>query len=176
MTIALTRPTADLYDSWAAAVDEFGGIHIDGSGMTAPTDSERGTFDELLTKARELADTSIPAPDGRVHNDLFWITDDGEVVGFVSFRHELNEWLRHFGGHIGYSVRPTRRRQGYAHAGLALAMDRARELGLESVMLTCDDDNAGSYRTIEGAGGVLQDVVDAAEQGHPRLRRYWIEL
>ncbi|MEW1963064.1 GNAT family N-acetyltransferase [Microbacterium sp. NPDC077644] len=176
MTIALTRPTADLYDSWAAAVDEFGGIHIDGSGMTAPTDSERGTFDELLAKAEELADTSIPAPDGRVHNDLFWITDDGEVVGFVSFRHELNEWLRHFGGHIGYSVRPTRRRQGYARAGLALALDHARELGLESVMLTCDDDNAGSYRTIEGAGGVLQDVVDAAEQGHPRLRRYWIEL
>lgn len=176
MTIALTRPTADLYDSWAAAVDEFGGIHIDGSGMTAPTDSERGTFDELLAKAEELADTSIPAPDGRVHNDLFWIIDDGEVVGFVSFRHELNEWLRHFGGHIGYSVRPTRRRQGYARAGLALALDRARELGLESVMLTCDDDNAGSYRTIEGAGGVLQDVVDAAEQGHPRLRRYWIEL
>lgn len=176
MTIALTRPTADLYDSWAAAVDEFGGIHIDGSGMTAPTDSERGTFDELLAKAEELADTSIPAPDGRVHNDLFWIIDDGEVVGFVSFRHELNEWLRHFGGHIGYSVRPTRRRQGYASAGLALALDRARELGLESVMLTCDDDNAGSYRTIEGAGGVLQDVVDAAEQGHPRLRRYWIEL
>jgi len=176
MTIELTRPTADLYDSWAAAVDEFGGIHIDGSGMTAPTDSERGTFDELLAKAEELADTSIPAPDGRVHNDLFWITDDGEVVGFVSFRHELNEWLRHFGGHIGYSVRPTRRRQGYARAGLALALDRARELGLGSVMLTCDDDNAGSYRTIEGAGGVLQDVVDAADQGHPRLRRYWIEL
>ncbi|HWK79000.1 MULTISPECIES: GNAT family N-acetyltransferase [unclassified Microbacterium] len=176
MTIELTRPTADLFDSWAAAVDEFGGIHIDGSGMTTPTRGDRASFDELVANAERMADTSVAPPEGRVHNDLYWITDGGDVIGFVSLRHELNEWLRHFGGHIGYSVRPTRRRQGYAHAGLALAMDRARELGLESVMLTCDDDNPGSYRTIEGAGGVLQDVVDAAEQGHPRLRRYWIEL
>ncbi|WP_194421364.1 GNAT family N-acetyltransferase [Microbacterium abyssi] len=176
MTIALIRPAADLFDSWAAAVTEFGGVHIDGSGLSAPVVGDRATLDELILTAERMADTSIPAPNGRVHNDLYWITDDGEVVGFVSIRHELNEWLRHFGGHIGYSVRPTRRRQGYARAGLALALERTRELGVESAMLTCDDDNVGSYRTIEGAGGVLQDVVDAAEQGHPRLRRYWIEL
>ena len=176
MTIELTRPTADLYESWAEAVDEFGGVHIDGSGMIPPTDSGRGTFDELLAKAEQLADTSIPAPDGRVHNDLYWITDAGEVVGFVSFRHELNDWLRQFGGHIGYAVRPTRRRQGYAGAGLALTLDRARELGLDRVLVTCDDDNAGSYRTTEGAGGVLENTVDAPESGEARKRRYWIEL
>ncbi|MGO2683534.1 MAG: GNAT family N-acetyltransferase [Microbacterium sp.] len=176
MTIELTRPTADLFDSWAAAVTEFGGIHIDGSGMTSPTTGDRASFDELVTRAAQLADTSKPAPGGRVHNDLYWITDDDEVVGFVSVRHELNEWLRQFGGHIGYSVRPTRRRQGYAHAGLALALARTRELGLERILITCDDDNPGSYRTIEAAGGVLQDVVDATEQGHPRLRRYWLDL
>lgn len=176
MTIELTRPTADLFGSWASAVTEFGGVHIDGSGMTAPTSGDWSTLEELMATAQRMADTSTSAPDGRVHNDLYWITDGGEVVGFVSVRHELNEWLRHFGGHIGYAVRPTRRRQGYAHAGLALAIERTRELGLSRVMLTCDDDNAGSCRTIEGAGGVLEDVVDAAEQGHPRLRRYWIEL
>jgi predicted acetyltransferase len=111
-----------------------------------------------------------------VHNDLYWITDAGEVIGFVSLRHELNDWLRRFGGHIGYAVRPSRRLRGYARAGLALALERSRELGLDRVMLTCDDDNAGSIRTIEGAGGELEDVIDAPEQGHPRVRRYWITL
>lgn len=176
MTIALTRPTADLYESWAAAVAEFGGVHIDGSGMTAPTSADRATLDELLITAKRLADTSIPAPEGRVHNDLYWITDGNEVIGFVSFRHELNDWLLQFGGHIGYSVRPSKRLQGYARAGLALALERVRELGLERVLLTCDDDNAGSYRTIEGAGGVLENTVDAPDPGEPRKRRYWIAL
>lgn len=176
MAIELTRPTADLFDSWVAAVAEFGGAHIDGSGMTAPTRGDRATLDALIVSAERIADTSVPAPEGRVHNDLYWLTDDGEVVGFVSLRHELNDWLHQFGGHIGYAVRPTRRRQGIARAGLALTLDRSRELGLDRVLLTCDEDNAGSYRTIEGGGGVLENTVDAPEPGEPRKRRYWIEL
>lgn len=176
MTIELTRPTTDLFDSWAAAVTEFEGVHIDGSGLSAPVTGDRETLDAFIEKARRDADTSIPAPEGWVHNDLYWITDAGEVVGFIAVRHELNDFLRRVGGHIGYSVRPTRRRQGYARAGLELALERARELGLKRVMLTCDDDNPGSFRTIEGAGGVLQDTIDASEMGHPMLRRYWIAL
>jgi predicted acetyltransferase len=111
-----------------------------------------------------------------VHNDLYWIVDEDEVIGFLSFRHELNEWLREAGGHIGYAVRETRRRQGYASAALALGLDRAREIGLDRVLLTCDDDNVASYRTIERAGGVLQDISDQSARGHAVLRRYWIEL
>ncbi|MGW8482325.1 GNAT family N-acetyltransferase [Microbacterium sp. NPDC055903] len=176
MTIALIRPTARLFESWAAAVAEFGDVHIDGSGLQAPVTPDRATLDALIEKAARIADTSIPPEDGFVHNDLYWIAEDDEVIGFVSFRHELNDWLRRFGGHIGYSVRASRRRQGHASAGLRLALQRAREIGLERVMLTCDDDNIGSARTIEGAGGVLEDVIEAPEEGHPRLRRYWIEL
>lgn len=176
MTIALVRPTPALFDSWAAAVAEFGEAHVDGSGLQAPVTPDRATLDALIAKSELLADTSAELPDDTVHNDLYWIVDEGEVVGFVSFRHELNEWLREAGGHIGYSVRASRRRQGYASAGLELALDRARELGLDRVLITCDDDNVGSYRTIERAGGVLQDVSDQSERGHALLRRYWIDL
>lgn len=176
MAITLTRPTLDLFESWAEAVEEFGGVHIDGSGLTAPVVGDRRTCEGLVGKAAEISDTTRVLPDGLVHNDLYWIVADGEVVGFVSFRHALNDHLRRVGGHIGYSVRPSRRRRGYASRGLALALDRAREIGLERVMLTCDDDNVGSVRTIEGAGGVLEDVSDQSAHGHPLLRRYWIEL
>lgn len=176
MTIALIRPTAELFDSWASAVAEFGDGHIDGAGLQSPVTPDRATLDALIEKATLLADTSVAPEEGLVHNDLYWIVDEGDVVGFVSLRHELNEWLSQFGGHIGYAVRASRRRQGYARAGLNLVLERARELGLERVMLTCDDDNPGSYRTIEGAGGVLQDRIEAPEQGHPLMRRYWIEI
>lgn len=176
MTIELMRPTADLFDSWAAAVAEFGDRHIDGSGLQAPVTPDRATLDALIEKSRLLADTSVQLSEDLVHNDLYWVVDAGEVVGFLSFRHELNDYLRLVGGHIGYSVRESRRRQGYAAAALRLGLDRAREIGLERVMVTCDDDNVGSFRTIEGAGGVLHDVSDQSERGHAMLRRYWITL
>lgn len=175
MTIALTRPTVDLFASWAEAVAEFGGVHIAGSGLQPPVLGEPPVLDLLIEKARSFADTSRATPEGLVHNDLYWLTDDAEVVGFVSIRHELNDFLLAVGGHVGYAVRPSRRRRGYAHAALALALERCRELGIERVLVTCDDDNVGSYRTIEAAGGVLENVVPSNEDGAPPKRRYWIE-
>ncbi|WP_407361388.1 GNAT family N-acetyltransferase [Microbacterium sp. LBN7] len=176
MTIDLIRPTTDLFDSWAEAVSEFGDGHVDGSGLSAPVTPDRETLEALIEKATLHADTSAELPDGLVHNDLYWMVDEGEVIGFLSFRHELNDWLREAGGHIGYAVRASRRRQGHASAALALGLDRARALGLERVLLTCDVDNVASARTIEKAGGVLQDVSDQSERGQGMLRRYWIAL
>ncbi|CAH0134744.1 GNAT family N-acetyltransferase [Microbacterium foliorum] len=176
MMIELLRPSAALFDSWAAAVSEFGDGHIDGSGLQAPVTPDRATLDALIERSSLWADTSAPLPEGMVHNDLYWIVDGGEVVGFLSFRHELNDHLREVGGHIGYSVRESRRRQGYASAALRLGLDRAREIGLERVMVTCDDDNIGSFRTIESAGGVLQDIRVVSEHGDTPVRRYWITL
>lgn len=176
MSVQLIRPTTDLFETWAEAVSEFGDGHIDGSGLTAPVTPDRATLDALIEKAAQIADTSAALPDGFVHNDLYWIVDEGEVIGFLSFRHELNEWLREVGGHIGYAVRESRRRRGYASAALALGLGRAREIGLDRVLITCDDDNIASARTIERAGGVLQDVSDQSARGHALLRRYWVQL
>lgn len=174
-SVSLERPSVELFDSWARAVAEFGEGHINGSGLVAPVTPDRATLDLLIEKAKLLADTSVELPDDAVHNDLFWLVDNGEVVGFLSVRHRLNDWLRAVGGHVGYSVRATMRRQGYATAALALAVRRAREIGVDRVMVTCNDDNVGSYRTIERVGGVLQDVSDQSELGYPALRRYWID-
>ncbi len=129
-----------------------------------------------MEKARQYADPAAELPDDSVACDFFWITEAGRVVGFIAFRRELNDWLRKFGGHIGYSVIPSRRREGIVSAALRQVLALARTEGYERVMLTCDDDNPGSFRTIEGAGGELEDVIEASDAGHERLRRYWIEL
>jgi predicted acetyltransferase len=176
MKIALATPSADLFDSWSDTVTEFGAVHIDGAGLEFGASADRATCEDFVAKAELYGRPGAQLPEGHVPCDYFWITDSGEVVGFIAFRRELNDWLSSYGGHIGYSVRPSRRREGIARAALNLVLDRARAEGYDRVMLTCDDENAGSYRTIEGAGGVLQATIDAPEAGHERMRQYWIAL
>jgi predicted acetyltransferase len=96
------------------------------------------------------------------------------IVGRVSIRHALNPYLERFGGHIGYVVVPEHRRRGYATAILRQALQIARQkLGLTRVLVTCDDDNVGSIKTIEKNGGVLESIVVGPEVDKPK-RRYWI--
>ncbi|MDQ0372724.1 GNAT family N-acetyltransferase [Cellulomonas humilata] len=96
------------------------------------------------------------------------------LVGRLSVRHELTERLALVGGHLGYAVLPEHRRRGYAGDLMREGLRIAREVRLDRVLVTCSPDNIGSVRTIEQAGGVLQDVV-----AHPTAglkRRYWIAL
>lgn len=99
---------------------------------------------------------------------------DGRIVGRLSLRHELNDSLRREGGHVGYGVVASERRKGFATQMLRLSLPLAREVGLDRILVTCDDDNAGSRRTIEKCGGVLQDVIPAERRR--ATRRYWIAL
>lgn len=170
----------DLFESWAEALAEFGGVDVHGLGMEASAVPDRATCEELVEMARRFADPEAELPEDRVHCDLFWIIDTAhgarEVVGFIAFRWTLNDYLAYAGGHIGYAVRPSRRRRGYAGAALRLVLTHAANAGHDRVMITCDDENAGSAKTIERAGGRLADIIDASDVGHPRLRRYWIPL
>src|SRR5699024_3362662 len=89
-----------------------------------------------------------------------------QILGFLAIRHRLNRYLLELGGHIGYSVRPSARGRGIATAALEQALVEARELGIERVLVTCDEDNAASRRVIEKAGGHVEDVRE-------NRRRYW---
>lgn len=176
MATALVRPDLRLHASWAAAVEEFGdpsGMY--GSGLWAMDagDLSRGALERLLPSLLDAVHTA--QQDGHVLCTYLWIVDrdeaDGseEFLGYLALRHELNDFLLEQGGHIGYAVRPSRRREGHASRALAQSLVHARGLGLERVLITCDDDNEASARTIERNGGVLEDV----RRGK---RRYWIEL
>jgi predicted acetyltransferase len=96
----------------------------------------------------------------------------GELVGRVSIRHELNDRLREYGGHIGYGVRHAHRRLGYATEMLRQSLVVARAVGVDRVLVTCDDANAASAVVIERLGGLLDDVR-LGDDGVAK-RRYWI--
>ena len=98
----------------------------------------------------------------------------GEIVGRTSIRHRLNEVLLHEGGHIGYAVLPAHRRRGYATEILRQSLIVARSLGVDRVLVTCNDDNIGSIKAIEACGGRLENVVPK-ESSTVLIRRYWID-
>ena len=115
----------------------------------------------------------VDLPDGWVPSTFLVAEAEGQLVGRVSVRHELNAYLAELGGHIGYGVRPAFRRRGYATAILREALLVAHDVGVDPVLVTCDDDNTGSARVIERCGGVLEGIVPGGE-GSPPKRRYWV--
>ena len=108
---------------------------------------------------------------------LFAFDDQGQIVGRVSIRHELNALLLKVGGHVGYGVTPSRRRQGFASEILKQSLPYIRkELPhLEKILLTCDDSNLGSRKTIEKNGGVFENLYQESSTAEAK-RRYWIKL
>jgi len=95
----------------------------------------------------------------------------GVVVGRASIRYEVNEFLSHEGGHIGYCVVPEERRKGYATQILNQSLVIARRHAVRDVLVTCDADNVGSILVIEHSGGAFENEVHARD-GH-LVRRYW---
>ena len=172
---ALVVPDPSLHRSFLEALAEYAdaGDYPHGSGITPdelPAEQVRGEpwlagdladperFAAFAVAMRRLAEGDVARGLGLVPDTKRWIAEDGELLGFLSVRHELNDFLLEEGGHIGYSVRPSARRRGLASYACAWGLDHLRGLGVDRALITCDDDNAASVATILRNGGVLEDV------------------
>ena len=173
MSPVLSAPTVRVRESFLAGMVQF---RAEGRGQ-ADDDSVLGQqlrryggrwntpegFADYVTTLLAEALPDTPRPEGIVAcTDLWWIRG-ATFLGRVSIRHALTDRLRDSGGHIGYDVVPSARRQGHATAMLAATLDVAADLGITSALLTCVPTNAASRRVIERNGGILP----------PHLRGSW---
>lgn len=166
----LVEPDAEYQRSWLECAADFQGSRRNGSGSEDwPLDSlrEPETFRRFVAGLLADALPETPRKPEHVPCTYLWIAEGQTILGSLAIRHELNDFLRREGGHIGYSIRPSARRQGHAAEALKKALPIARELAVPSVLLTCDEDNAASRATIEKNGGVFEGTAHGK-------RRYWI--
>ena len=106
----------------------------------------------------------------------YFATDGDKLVGVVHIRVRLTDNLLKYGGHIGYGVNPKYWKMGYGKKILELALKQYSNLIEEDkILITCDDDNIGSYKIIEANGGVLENKIENEDSNEKFLtRRYWI--
>jgi predicted acetyltransferase len=152
-------------------------MHEDGFGLHESDEVESAEgfaawVRRLLDSARLATATATATDADRTGCTFRWIVEGERVLGGIALRHGPDDYVRRL-GHIGYGVRPSARRRGVAAWALASILDEARDLGMDRVLLVCEEDNAASARTIERLGGVLESFEET-EFG--RARRYWINL
>lgn len=144
------------------------GDNMDGTGMLR----ESGTAEEYIYACGRLS-SKASCPEGYVPSTQYFGVVDGRIIGMIDLRHSLDTpELERFGGHIGYSVRPGDRGHGYAGLMLAWVLRRAKERGIDNVLITCLEGNIASEKTIRRCGGTYESTV-ITDRGK-KLMRFWI--
>jgi predicted acetyltransferase len=157
----LTEPTERYRASYLEALQEF---QAEGRSVETSLEEVSTNFVGFVQHLRDQADRTE-----------FWLIDGTTYIGRLPLRRELNERQLQMGGHIGYAIRPSCRRQGYGKLILKYGLERAKAFGLERVLLTCDENNLSSRKIIVFHGGILENIIEV--EGWPTLLcRYWIHL
>ena len=151
-TLYLRRASADDGVEIWSMIREIGpgqnGFHNE--GYTVPY----SRFHDFLVRIVDMQH-GRGLPEGYVPQTTFWAFVGSRPVGISKLRHRLTDALRRTGGHIGYSIRPSERRRGYGTAMLRATLAEAARLGIETTLLTINEDNRPSWRLVERNGGVL---------------------
>lgn len=170
MSLFLAEPSEKYLSSFLESLteDESEGIFSHHHGQSH--EQIRAHPEKFL---KSLKEGSVRYSPNRVPQTDFWAIVDNQYVGRISIRKSLTRWLSEYGGHIGYEVRPSARRKGYASAMLKAAVPRAYDMGLLRVMITCKESNTASQKVIEKSGAHrISNLFNQAENS--QMLRYWL--
>lgn len=132
------------------------------------------SYDDLLNRLKDRRN-GINIASRDVAATVYFIVDNGDVVGTIDLRHKLNEnYLKRL-GHIAYYIKPEKRNKGYASHALSLAIEKYKQNNVDRILITCYSDNIASKRVIEKNGGVLEKEVHDEKSGK-KISRYYVDV
>lgn len=167
----LVRPSDRYKKSFLEAVDEPGAQELFARFRERP---EGESFAAYVRRIRSYS-KGVTLKSGLVPETTYWLVEDDVYIGRVSIRHRLNRSLQKKGGHIGYDIRPSKRRRGYGRLILKLGLKKAKERGFSRVLITCLSTNIASQKIIKANGGVFKSEV-CTQKGKPTTYRYWVDI
>lgn len=170
----LLRPTDEYAGQIIQYKQEFleAGDSMDGCGPLPRLENP----EEYIQVCRDYEDPErVPEHLVPATQFLFVRKCDNRLIGMIQVRHRFNDYLEKYAGHIGYSVRPSERRKGYAKKMLKMTLPFCKDLGISRVLISCIDGNIGSEKTILANGGVYESTVCEPHKGRI-LKRFWITL
>ena len=156
--------------AYRASFLEAGEEHINGSlGFSHYSDYAQWLEKVKLAHHRETSLIGVAA------STYFCVrASDQTIIGTIQLRHELNEEFSKRGGHIGYGIKPKERGKGYGAEQLRLVLEKAKEMGLTRVMISCDQDNFASSKVALKNHAKLEWEGYDEEDGWILI--YWITL
>jgi predicted acetyltransferase len=163
-TVGLQDPYLDMLSEWKPTGEKL---------IPWVLSFDTSDFPQMVEQLNGYA-RGIGIGEGRLPHSTYWaVLENNRVVGAVNIRHQLNDFMLIHGGHIGYGVRPTERRKGYATEMLRQALDIAKNIGIDRVFIMCNKTNVGSAKTILKNGGVFDSEITRDDE---TIHRYWITL
>lgn len=172
--IFLIEPSKDYKDGFVCMIQDYE-QHEDEEYFNMYKDALEN-FDKYVEKLLNKS-KGIGLPKDRVASSTYWLVNkENNVLGVIRLRHELNsEFLKNIIGHIGYDISPSNRRKGYGELILQLGLEKAKELNINSLLVTCKSDNYPSARVIEKNNGVFESAI--LDSGSNNIyKRYWINI
>lgn len=170
----LIEPSKKYKDEFAQMVQDY-----EKHGEIEYFEMYKSGLEDFNKYVQKLIDNSrgIGLREGWVPCSTFWLIDDkNQILGVIRVRKELNsEYLRNIGGHIGYDIAPSNRRNGYGALILKIGLEKVKSMGINTVLLTCRSDNQASARIIEKNGGIFDSEIQDS-QSSKIFKRYWINV
>lgn len=167
----LVKPTVKYKDTFIEGMLEFKETGEDILFAILKEHSVADSYIDLIKKKERGESLSK----GQTPFSTFWLIDKEEFIGRVRIQHTLTKKIRTIEGQIGYTIRPSKRKNGYGKKILALALSKCRELGMDKVLVTCDETNIASKKIIEVSGGIFEKANEQGK-GKPKKLLYWITI
>lgn len=174
MKLYLVKPDLTYYEQYNDMIKEW----KESNTKIAPwfLNNQFETIEEFAKYIKMLDDAENGIVDSKFSSatSYFVIDEHGKLIGATSLRHYLtieglNTW-----GHIGYGVRPTERKKGYATEMLKMTLEEAKKKNIYKILMGAHTANVGSCKVIEKCNGILENVVIDPNDSSKTINRYWI--